>query len=88
MHFKIETTPIFLEFLSPHIAQIKASPGCSFLQILRDIHQPTKIITLSHWESEEHLDNYRHSELFQHVWDNTKLHFSAPPEAWSLNEIP
>ena len=63
--------------------KIRAFPGCGFLQLLRDKNDGSIFFTLSHWKSEEALEVYRNSELFQKVWAMTKLLFRNKPEAWS-----
>ena len=87
MTFKTGTVSPFLEFLSGYKSEIRASPGCTFLQVLQDSSTPEVLMTLSHWQSEEHLNRYRQSELFKKVWSHTKIHFAAPPEALSLSEV-
>jgi hypothetical protein len=87
MTFINESIPPFLTFLSSYTPQIRAVPGCRFLQVLRDKDNPDLFVTLSHWDSDQDLDNYRHSELFKFVWARTKINFSKAPEAYSLTVI-
>ncbi len=52
----------------------------------------TKIIkciffTYSYWETEDDLENYRQSALFDEVWTFTKKLFNDKPEAWSVNKL-
>lgn len=63
---------------------IAASPGCKSLQILTEKDKPNVFFTISEWESEEHLNAYRDSELFEKVWGKTKTMFAGKPEAWTL----
>ena len=63
---------------------IRNFEGCSHLELLNDINRPDIFFTYSYWESEEHLDAYRHSALFESVWAKTKVLFAAAPEAWSV----
>ena len=55
--------------------------------MLEQVDQPNVIFTYSYWESEDALENYRVSELFQTFWGVAKAKFSGKPEAWSLNKI-
>lgn len=87
MTFQNESVPPFLTFLSEYTSQIRATAGCRYLQILRDKDNPNLLVTLSHWDSEQDLNNYRHSELFKLVWAKTKINFSEPPEAYSLTAV-
>jgi quinol monooxygenase YgiN len=74
----------FLEVFNNSKNQIRAFEGCQFLELLRDKDNPNIFFTHSHWQSPEHLEKYRKSELFNSTWANTKILFSAKPEAWSL----
>lgn len=75
-----EFTAIFAESR----ALIRGSEGCKGVRLLRDAASPNVFFTISEWESEGHLDTYRHSELFRTTWARTKLLFAAPPLAHSL----
>ncbi len=67
--------------------QIRNFEGCQYLALYQDQHDPCIFFTYSYWESEDHLDRYRHSELFKGVWAKTKILFNAKPEAWSVDTI-
>ena len=58
--------------------------GCAGVELLRDIQQPNVFFTYSKWQSEDALEKYRQSPLFQATWDEVKKWFSDKPEAWSL----
>jgi autoinducer 2-degrading protein len=61
--------------------------GCTFLQLVQDLDQPSKFMTFSHWDSEADLDSYRNSELFIGFWKQVKPLFSEKAEAWSSSVI-
>jgi quinol monooxygenase YgiN len=42
--------------------------------------------TYSYWQDEKNLENYRNSQLFKDVWDQTKTYFNDKPLAWSLDK--
>jgi len=86
MSFQPEKVDEFLKLFSENKQHIRHFEGCSHLQLLNDINQPTTFFTYSHWDNEQSLENYRHSELFNRVWNKTKVLFSEKPEAWSLKE--
>lgn len=67
--------------------RIRNFSGCSHLKLLNDINSPNIFFTYSHWESEEHLNAYRNSELFISTWAQTKVLFAAKPEAWSVEAV-
>ncbi|WP_461642847.1 putative quinol monooxygenase [Labilibaculum euxinus] len=64
--------------------EIIAFPGCSHLEILQDVSNPSVFFTVSHWQSEDNLNTYRKSDFFQGNWKKVKQWFAAKPEAWSL----
>ncbi|MDN3492141.1 putative quinol monooxygenase [Winogradskyella bathintestinalis] len=67
--------------------KIRDFEGCQFLELYRDHNNTNIFFTYSYWNSENDLNNYRHSELFKGVWAQTKVLFNAKPEAWSVNKI-
>jgi len=67
--------------------QIRNYEGCQFLELYRDKHNTNIFFTYSYWNTEEDLNNYRHSDLFKGVWSQTKPLFNAKPEAWSVDKI-
>ncbi len=84
-----------LEFSRRHLPAVKAlfdeiAPivrsfeGCHYLEIFFDMRERGKVITRSHWESEDHLIAYRNSEFFQSFWSKAKPYFDKPAEAWSM----
>lgn len=79
-----DKTAEFLTIFNDSKSFILNSEGCSFVQVLHDIHQPDLFFTYSIWDSEEHLNKYRQSETFETIWQRTKLLFAAKAEAWSL----
>jgi quinol monooxygenase YgiN len=57
------------------------------MYMLRDINNPAIFITHSLWDSEEDLNKYRDSELFQSIWPTIKPWFAEKPQAWSLDNV-
>lgn len=66
---------------------IRAQPGCSGLDLLKDKNKEGVFFTYSIWDKESSLENYRNSELFEKVWGTTKTFFSGKPEAWSVDKV-
>jgi quinol monooxygenase YgiN len=64
--------------------QIAAFKGCNGLQLMQDANEKNVLYTLSYWESEEHLNKYRFSNLFKTTWAQTKILFDNKPQAFSL----
>ena len=63
---------------------IAAVEGCTHLELLQDDSNPCIFFTYSIWNTTDHIENYRQSELFKSVWAKTKPLFSHKAEAWSL----
>jgi len=87
MTFVTEHLPRFMEVFTVNKEKIRASKGCTHLELVRDVKQPNVLFTLSHWDSEDHLHAYRSSELFKNTWSLTKPLFAMEAEAWSLESI-
>ena len=86
MTFAPEHVSTFLDVFESSKERIRGFEGCNHLELLNDINQPNIYFTYSHWDSQEHLNAYRDSELFGDVWPRTKVLFSAKPEAWSVKQ--
>lgn len=87
MGFYKQNIEVFLENFDVTKTKIRAFEGCQFLELYRDKNNPTIFFTYSHWESEEALEKYRDSELFNSVWSKVKPLFSVRPEAWSVDKL-
>ncbi len=68
-------------------AQIAAFEGCQGVALKRSADNAPIYFTLSTWESEEALNTYRQSPLFEATWSTVKQWFAAKPEAWSLKAV-
>ncbi|MFZ4106779.1 putative quinol monooxygenase [Flavobacterium sp.] len=87
MSFHEENIPAFLENFELMKSQIRNAPGNRFLELYQDKINPEILFTYSYWETEEDLENYRKSALFDEVWTYTKKLFNNKPEAWSVNKL-
>lgn len=74
----------FLRIFQDSEDQIRAMPGCRFLELWQDADEPYVYCTHSHWDSADALNAYRRSALFGQVWPATKTLFAAPPVAFSV----
>src|SRR5215204_578083 len=88
MVFQEEKVTEFLAVFNDSKDKIRGFEGCKHMELLQDHNHPHIFMTYSHWESEEHLNNYRKSELFGQVWPATKKLFAAPPVAFSAHQFP
>jgi quinol monooxygenase YgiN len=87
MTFQPEKVSDFLKNFEANKSAIRNSPGCRHLELWQDEHQKNIFVTYSHWESEEHLNQYRDSELFKSVWSFTKALFAEKPQAFSSKKL-
>jgi len=87
MGFKPESVEEFKKIYEVNWQFIKGFEGCRHVELLQDQADPSLFFTFSIWESEVHLNNYRHSALFEKVWGATKVLFNQRPQAWTLNAI-
>jgi len=78
---------VFLQNFEATKTRIRAFEGCHFLELYRDKKDPSIFFTYSFWDSEEALETYRNSELFNTVWSKVKPLFSIRPEAWSVDKM-
>lgn len=87
MSFHEENIPKFMENFNLIKEKIRNSPGNRYLELYQDKNNPEIFFTYSFWETEEDLENYRNSALFDEVWTFTKKLFNDKPEAWSVNKL-
>ncbi len=87
MHFTEAGVDEFLEIFESNKIAIRNFPGCSLLQLLKDIDDPQCYTTLSYWDGQASLDQYRKSELFGKVWGRVKTLFSERSQAFSLEKF-
>lgn len=76
----------FLNLFNKSKKEIRKMKGCTHLELMQDHDHKNSFSTVSHWEDEESLNNYRNSDVFKEVWPKTKLLFIAKPIAFSLEE--
>ena len=81
MQFQPDKIDAFLSVFESAKAKIRARKVCLSLQLIQDPLQPHILCTSSIWESEDALNAYRDSELFQVTWSLTKPLFQAKAEA-------
>lgn len=67
--------------------RIRAFPGCTHLELLRDADRANVYFTYSYWNAAADLETYRHSELFKATWAKTKPLFVDKPQAWSMDRL-
>jgi hypothetical protein len=87
MTFQKEHISDFKQVFEESKKLIRAFEGCHHLELWQQTDQANVFFTYSMWESEDHLNQYRHSELFKTTWAKTKILFADKPAAWSVNGL-
>ena len=87
MTFAPERTGDFTAAFNERKHLIATFEGCHGVELLRDTDSPNIFFTYSKWDTKEHLEAYRQSELFNTTWALVKQWFVAKPEAWSVKQI-
>jgi heme oxygenase (mycobilin-producing) len=85
MEFLPENRQAFLTLFDEVKLKISAFAGCKHLELLEDLDNPNRIMTYSHWESPNDLEQYRTSELFASTWKRTKILFARKAIAHSFS---
>ncbi len=68
MHFSPETSEQFLNIFEEMKQHIRAFEGCKGLELYREIDDAHSFTTYSFWDTVEHLEAYRKSDLFKTTW--------------------
>ena len=87
LSFHEEHIPAFLENFELMKNHIRNAPGNRFLELYQDKNNKNIFFTYSYWETEDDLENYRKSALFDEIWTFTKKLFNDKPEAWSVDKL-
>lgn len=87
MHFRADAVEKFLKVFNENKEDIRNFPGCSHMELMKDLRALNTFVTISHWNSADDLEAYRQSLLFRSVWAQTKPLFSAKTEAFTLEEF-
>jgi quinol monooxygenase YgiN len=77
----------FKQIWIAHKSGIANMQGCLSLQAYQDHKEPHIFFTISRWENEHALDNYRYSDYFKTLWSTVKPMFTAKAMAHSLTPI-
>ena len=87
MTFRPGTEADFQQVFRDSQPVIKTFAGCIEVNAFNDVANPLVHFTISKWESEDALNNYRNSEFFMQTWTKTKALFADKAQAWSLADI-
>lgn len=88
---KLEIAPEFCkEFENvfiKHKNQIGSFQGCLGVKLVKEINESGVFFTISQWEDEQSINNYRDSALFGTIWPVVKPWFSNKAMAWSTIDM-
>lgn len=84
MVFKEDKIDDFIKLFYNKQALIEANEGCKKVWLMTDSRNKYAMATWSLWESEDHLNKYRHSEMFEDTWKTVKPMFAEKAKAYSL----
>lgn len=87
LSFHEKNIPLFLENFDIMKHKIRNANGNRLLELYQDKTNKSIFFTYSYWETEQDLENYKNSELFNDVWTFTKKLFNDKPEAWSVDKV-
>ena len=88
MELKPGNEAIFLDIFDQVKSEIRTQKGCMGIELLRsNMNEKISLWTISSWQSEEDLETYRSSSLFQKTWASVKSLFSDKARAWTLTSI-
>ena len=87
MAFREDTVNLFIEIFNQTRQAIEQFEGCRSVELMKDANTKDQYFTLSRWETEEDLQNYRDSYLFKSTWAKVKPLFLHQAEAWSLKHL-
>lgn len=87
LSFHEEHIDLFRSIFNLSKEKIVAHKGCHKVELLQDCQNKGVFFTYSWWDSEEDLNAYRQSKLFDKVWRETKILFNDKPMAWSTEKI-
>ena len=65
---------------------IRSFDGCRHAELLTSVKNDGVVFTYSLWDSADHLELYRKSELFLSTWALVKPLFASKAEAWTLEQ--
>lgn len=73
----------FRQVFAENQEKIAAFPGCNEVRLVHAKDNDSTHFTISLWNTEQDLENYRHSELFGKIWPTVKPWFREKAEAWT-----
>lgn len=76
----------FVNIFKKNKVQILKFEGCIDVELFNDTMDENIYFTISKWNEEQDLENYRNSEFFKNLWPDAKNLFKSKANAWSLTQ--
>ena len=86
LHFHANFCSEFENNFSEFKKVVSSFEGCKSVKLLKS-NSIGIYFTISQWEQESNLDQYRTSETFKEIWNTLKPYFVERAEAWTTQEI-
>lgn len=87
LNFQPNKVAEFLEIFTQNKQLLAKSNGCIRLEIFESTSDNDTYFTISNWQSEEHLERYRQSDIFKEIWSKVKPLFNNKAQAWTLKTL-
>ena len=87
LSLQIEKAAEFETIFYQSQAHIENFNGCQKTNLFKVTGNQAQYFTISYWDNDQALENYRASALFKDVWSRVKPLFSGKAEAWTLNGV-
>lgn len=84
---EVDKRDLFISLYKERAIKIASFDGCISVNLLEDRYDKAVFFTISYWESEEKLNDYRNSDFFESTWKTVKPLFSQKASAWTLDTL-
>ncbi len=86
LHFQANFCKAFENNFPEFKKVVTSFDGCKGVKLMKSSTIGV-YFTISQWEQENKLDQYRTSEAFKKIWNTLKPNFESRAEAWTTEEI-
>ena len=87
LHLDASKINDFIKIYEESYSFIRNSSGNISVKLVSDINQKNILFTISEWESENALNDYRNTVFFANVWAKVKTLLISKTDAWSLQSL-
>ena len=87
MVIKPEEVSSFVKHREKFTNKIRSFKGCVSHDFLKDKNVNNTFFSYSTWDSEQSIDTFRHSELFQSLKEINNRYYLKAEQAWTVENI-